>query len=64
MQLEPVNSTSIRGIGYRGGTLLVLFHSRHTVYSHPGVAYSVYIEFMNAPSLGDDYSRHIRGRYR
>jgi hypothetical protein len=63
MTLTLVNSTAIRAIGYDGSTLTVEFHSGR-IYDHPNVPYDVYVEFMNAPSLGEFYSRHIRGRYR
>ena len=33
-------------------------------YDHPGVPYSVYVEFMNASSKGAYYNQHIHGRYR
>ena len=62
MVLIPVNSSAIRAVGYDGHTLTVEFHTGRT-YDHPGVPYSVYVEFMNASSLGTYYNRHIRGRY-
>jgi hypothetical protein len=63
MTLTSVNSSAIRAVGYDGYTLTVEFHSGR-IYDHPGVPYFVYMEFMNAPSLGEFYSRHIRGHYR
>ncbi len=59
-----VNSEAIRAVGYDGHTLAVQFTSSDTIYDHPNVPYDVYEAFMNAPSLGEYYSRHIRGRYR
>jgi hypothetical protein len=61
--LTPVNSTAIRAVGYDGYTLTVEFHNGR-IYDHPGVPYSVYVEFMSAPSMGAYYNRCIRGRYR
>lgn len=58
-----VNSSAIRAVGYDGHTLTVEFHTGR-IYDHPNVPYSVYLEFMNAPSLGAYYNQHIRGRYR
>ena len=58
-----VNSSAIRAVGYDGSTLTVEFHSGR-IYDHPGVPHSVYVEFMNASSLGVYYNRYIRGRYR
>jgi hypothetical protein len=63
MTLILVNSSAIRAVGYYGGTLTVEFHTGRT-YDHHGVPYSVYVEFMNASSLGNYYNRRIRGRYR
>jgi hypothetical protein len=58
-----VNSSAIRAVGWAGGILTVEFHNGR-IYDHPGVPYSVYVEFLNAPSLGAYYSRFIRGRYK
>jgi hypothetical protein len=64
VSLVLVNSSSIRAVGYDGYTLAVQFHTSDKIYDHPGVPYSVYLEFMNAPSMGAYYNQHIRGRYR
>jgi hypothetical protein len=61
--LISVNSSAIAAVGYDGHTLTVVFHTGRT-YDHPNVPYGVYVEFMNAPSLGTYYNRHIRGRYK
>jgi len=62
MTLIEVNSSAIRAVGYDGYTLTVEFHSGR-IYDHPGVPYSVYLEFMNAPSMGSYYNQFIRGLY-
>ena len=59
-----VNSSSIRAVGYDGYNLAVQFHSSDTIYTHPGVPEFVYLEFMNAPSMGAYYNRRIRGNYK
>ena len=64
MSMICVNSSSIRAVGYDGSTLAVQFHTSDTIYTHPGVPYSVYIDFINAASLGAYYNRYIRGKYR
>ena len=64
MSLIPVSSSAIRAIGYRGGTLAVVFTTSSKVYTHYGVPYSVYAGLMNASSMGAYYNRYIRGRYR
>jgi hypothetical protein len=61
--LIPVNSTAIHAVGYDGYTLTVEFHSGR-IYDHPGVPEAVFYGLMNAPSLGEYYNQHIRGRYR
>ena len=61
--LIPVESSAIRAIGYAGGTLVVEFHSGR-VYDHPGVPYPVFLELLNARSIGAYYNQHIQGRYR
>ena len=63
MQLQLVDSSAIRAIGYDGSTLTVEFHSGR-IYDHPGVPYWVYEGMMQAPSKGAYYNRNIRGRYR
>jgi hypothetical protein len=60
----PVNSTSIRAVGYDGGNLAVQFHTSATTYIHHGVPESVVHKFLNASSMGAYYNRYIRGRYR
>jgi hypothetical protein len=64
MDLTPVESEAIAAVGYDGHYLYVLFHTSHTVYSHPGVPYSVYLGLIHASSMGAYYNRHIRGRYK
>lgn len=61
--LTIVNSSAIRAVGYDSHTLTVEFQSGR-IYDHPGVPEHVYVEFMNASSMGEYYGRHIRGRYR
>lgn len=59
----PVNSSSIRAIGYDVYILAVAFH-HGGVYRHSGVPESVFRALMAAPSKGAYYSHYIRGRYR
>lgn len=64
MILIPVSSSAIRGVSYHGSTLVLLFHTSNTLYTHHGVPYSVYAGLMHAQSMGAYYNRYIRGRYR
>jgi hypothetical protein len=56
MSLILVNSSSIRVVGWSSNHLFVQFHTSDEIYDHPGVPYSVYVEFMNAPSMGAYYN--------
>ena len=64
MSMIPVNSSAIRAIGYDGHTLFVQFHTSDTIYSHPGVPYSLFVDLLRTETKGTFYNRHIRGRYR
>ena len=63
----PVNSSSIREVGYVGYHLFVRFHTSDAIYAHYGVPYSVFLELMQAASIGSSigayYNTHIRGKY-
>jgi len=59
-----VNSSSIRAVGYHGGTLFVQFHTSDTIYCHLGAPYAVFVELMHAESKGRYYNEHVRGKYR
>ena len=48
----PVNSSSIRAVGYDGYHLFVQFHTSDTIYTHPGVPDSVFASLMQADSMG------------
>jgi len=62
--LIPVNSSAIRAVGYNGSTLAVLFHTSDTVYEHPGVPLSVFLDLMRASSMGAHYNERIRGKFK
>ena len=62
--LIPVDSTALRAVGYEGGALLVLFWTSDTIYHHPGVPYSLFVNLLNATSKGTFYNQQIRGKYR
>jgi hypothetical protein len=60
----PVNSSSIRAVGFDGYHLFVQFHTSDTIYTHYGVPEGVFHSLMNASSIGSYYNRYIRGKYR
>ncbi len=59
----PVNSSSIRAVGYDGYHLFVQFHTSDTIYTHYGLPYSLFAGLMQADSMGAFYNHSIRGRY-
>ena len=63
MSMIPVNSSSIRAVGYSGHHLFVLFHRSDTIYDHPGVPEAVFLQLLHAASPGTYYNQNIRGRY-
>jgi hypothetical protein len=62
-EMNAVNSSAIRAVGYGGHTLAVQFHANSATYCHLGVPYSLYGEFMRASSMGAFHSRHIHRKY-
>ena len=60
--LVEVHSRAIRAVGYDGSTLTVMFHTGR-IYEHPRVPYSVYVELVQASSIGAYYNRRIKGVY-
>lgn len=64
MRRRPVDSSSVRSIGYdaASGTLEVEF--RHgTVYRYRGVPRKVHEELVAADSIGRYFNAHVRDRY-
>jgi hypothetical protein len=64
MSMIPVNSSAIAAIGYEDGTLFVLFHKNPKIYPLPNVPYSLFAAFLDAPSLGEFFNRHLRGKFK
>jgi hypothetical protein len=63
MTLIAVNSSAIAGVYFDGYTLYVQFHTSDIIYEHHGCPESLFEDFMNAPSMGEFYNRHIRGKF-
>lgn len=65
MRIKPVKSSSISAIGYdpEMRTLHVEFSSGRT-YHYKGVDPEEHQAFVNAPSIGQHFSQHIRPHYR
>ncbi len=64
MKRAPVDSSSIRSIGYDAATetLEVEFHHGHA-YRYAGVPRLVYQNLMRAESIGAYYVEFVRDRY-
>jgi hypothetical protein len=59
-EFTPVNSTAIRGIGYRPKDTIVVEFVRGGTYSYDG-PYELYQAFIHAPSKGQFFNNHFRG---
>jgi len=64
MSMIPVNSSAIAAVGYENGVLAVRFHNNPKTYQLPNVPYSLFAAFVNAPSLGEFWNRHLRGKFK
>ena len=62
MNMIPVNSSDLSGVGYENGTLYIAFHSGG-FYSYSGVPASVYSALLSAPSKGRYFHANIRNVY-
>jgi hypothetical protein len=51
MNMQPVDSSAIKAIGYEDGTMRVEFGSGG-VYEYQGISQGVYDNLVNAPSIG------------
>ena len=64
MSLMPVSSNAVAAVGYENGVLAVRFHNNPKIYKLPNVPYSLFAAFMNAPSLGEFWNWHLRGKFK
>ena len=62
LQMIPVRSTNILSVGYENGVLVIAFRNGGS-YSYQGVPEQTYQMFMAARSLGQFYTRYIKGRF-
>lgn len=65
MKRNPVESTAIKSIGYNEDKSLLEIEILETgrVYQYKNVPVEEYLDFMNAPSLGEYYNRVIKQNY-
>lgn len=59
-----VNSSAVAEVGYENGVLAVRFHDNPKTYHLPNVPYSLFAAFINAPSMGEFWNRHLRGKFK
>jgi hypothetical protein len=61
----PVNSSALVSVGYdRDGLVLETELTSGAIYQYFDVPESVFLELMNADSLGKYYNKNIRNNYR
>ena len=60
MELKPVKSSNIAEIGHSGTDLHVKFRGGDKTYIYEGVTEKVHKELMDAESLGQFFSKHIK----
>lgn len=63
MEREPVESSSLRSIGYEDGTLEIEF-ANGTVYQYFDVPQALYDELRRADSHGRAFNEQLRGHFR
>lgn len=59
-----VNSSCVAAVGYENGVLAVRFRGNPKTYTLPNVPYSLFAAFIDAPSLGEFWNRHLRGKFK
>ena len=62
MEMIPLRSTDIYGVGYEDGTMYISFNPEE-IYAYQGVPLSVYNGFRVAASQAKYFLAHIKGRY-
>lgn len=63
IQLEPVQSSQVKAIGYDAATqtLAVQFtHGAGAIYHYPNVAPEVHAAFVSSESIGKFFGKHIK----
>ena len=65
MNVQPVSSTNVSGIGYDAASMTLEVHFNNgSAYQYFDVPQSVFEEFMSAPSKGQYINQFIRNFYR
>lgn len=62
MNMKSVVSSVIKELGWEGNTLRVVYHGG-TAYDYENVPHSVYVDALNAISVGSYIMRHVKGQY-
>jgi len=65
MNIQPVSSSTVSGIGYDPATLTLEVHFNNgSIYQYFDVPQNVYDQFRTAPSAGQFLAQNIRNAYR
>lgn len=62
MKMKSVVSSVIKEIGWEDNTLRVVYHGG-TAYDYANVPKVVYVDAINAISVGSYIMRHVKGQY-
>lgn len=65
MEMKPCESSNIQACGFDPdtSTLAIQFKGKGTVYHYAGVTPEIYEKLRSAPSLGQFFQLHIRGKF-
>ncbi len=56
MNMQPVSSSRMRGVGWEDNTMYIKFNDG-ALYAYYNVSEDEYINFINSPSLGSELSK-------
>jgi glutamine amidotransferase-like uncharacterized protein len=62
MKMKSVVSSVIKELGWENNTLRVVYHGG-TAYDYENVPHVVYVDALNAISVGSYIMRHVKGQY-
>jgi hypothetical protein len=62
---KPVVSSNISSVGYDSdGEVLEIEFNNHSIYQYFDISERVYLDLINADSVGAYFAQHIKGVYR
>lgn len=63
-EMTEVKSSNIAKVGWAAEKLFVLFRGGNAIYEYDGVPEKVHQDLLSADSVGQFFSRNVRGKYR